>query len=103
MPIEKLKGVRNIREWRGQKWSELPNINAHTYMPYWCNGSTCRPADALREETVRFCHSAPVASVMISIPNNQSDVSLSSGSKHERPIVTAMPKQEKFKRTSYYS
>ena len=28
---------------------------------------------------------------MISIPNSQSDVRLSSGSKHERLIVTAIP------------
>lgn len=44
-----------------------------------------------RMSQVRSLFLVPVASVMISIPNSQSDVSLSSGSKHERPIVTAMP------------
>ena len=40
---------------------------------------------------VRILPSVPVASVMIFIPNNQSDVLLGRGCKLERIIVTAMP------------
>ena len=66
-------------------FKKQPNIG----LPWWLSDKViCLP---MKETQVRSLFLVPVASVTISIPNSQSDVSLSSGSKHERPIVTAMP------------